>query len=48
MLLNLIFMTDKEPLLSAAAESRMWIRENLEEGICDYAANRNKTTLYQY
>lgn len=32
MLLNLIFMTDKEALLSAIAESRMWLCGNLKSG----------------
>lgn len=33
MLLNLIFMTDNDSLLSAIAESRMWIHENLKSGV---------------
>ena len=32
MLLKLIFMTDRESLLSAVAESRMQISENLKSG----------------
>lgn len=32
MLLNLIFVTDKESLLSAITESRRWIRENSKSG----------------
>lgn len=32
MLLNFIFMTDKESLLSAIAESSMWIRGSFKSG----------------
>lgn len=48
MLPNLTFMTDKESLLSAVTESRVWVRGKLQSRICDHVANRNEAILCQY